>query len=65
MQTRAEVAATLPLLAPPQGHPYGYMNPRAWGGARSGRVAATSALVCIDCIVSKKFQVVARIRRSV
>jgi putative hydroxymethylpyrimidine transport system substrate-binding protein len=30
MQTRAEVAATLPLLAPPQGHPYGYMGPAAW-----------------------------------
>jgi putative hydroxymethylpyrimidine transport system substrate-binding protein len=30
MQTRAEVAATLPLLAPPQGHPYGYMDPAAW-----------------------------------
>jgi putative hydroxymethylpyrimidine transport system substrate-binding protein len=31
MQTRAEVGATLPLLAPPQGHPYGYMDPSAWG----------------------------------
>jgi putative hydroxymethylpyrimidine transport system substrate-binding protein len=31
MQTRAEVAATLPLLAPRQGRPYGYMDPRAWG----------------------------------
>jgi putative hydroxymethylpyrimidine transport system substrate-binding protein len=30
MQTRAEVAATLPLLAPPQGQPYGYMDPNAW-----------------------------------
>jgi putative hydroxymethylpyrimidine transport system substrate-binding protein len=30
MQTRAEVEATLPLLAPPQGHPYGYMDPNAW-----------------------------------
>jgi putative hydroxymethylpyrimidine transport system substrate-binding protein len=30
MQTRAEVAATLPLLAPPQGRPYGYMDPNAW-----------------------------------
>jgi putative hydroxymethylpyrimidine transport system substrate-binding protein len=30
MQTRAEVASTLPLLAPPQGHPYGYMDPVAW-----------------------------------
>jgi putative hydroxymethylpyrimidine transport system substrate-binding protein len=30
MQTRAEVAATLPLLAPPQGRPYGYMDPIAW-----------------------------------
>jgi len=30
MQTRAEVAATLPLLAPPQGKPYGYMDPAAW-----------------------------------
>ena len=30
MQTRAEVGATLPLLAPPQGHPYGYMDPHAW-----------------------------------
>jgi putative hydroxymethylpyrimidine transport system substrate-binding protein len=30
MQTRAEVAATLPLLAPPAGRPYGYMDPNAW-----------------------------------
>jgi putative hydroxymethylpyrimidine transport system substrate-binding protein len=30
MQTRAEVAATLPLLAPPQGRPYGYLDPSAW-----------------------------------
>jgi putative hydroxymethylpyrimidine transport system substrate-binding protein len=30
MQTRAEVAATLPLLAPPHGQPYGYMDPNAW-----------------------------------
>jgi putative hydroxymethylpyrimidine transport system substrate-binding protein len=30
MQTRAEVDATLPLLAPPQGHPYGYLDPKAW-----------------------------------
>ncbi|HEY6636205.1 MAG TPA: ABC transporter substrate-binding protein [Solirubrobacterales bacterium] len=30
MQTRAEVAATLPLLAPPQGKPYGYVDPNAW-----------------------------------
>jgi putative hydroxymethylpyrimidine transport system substrate-binding protein len=30
MQTRAEVAATLPLLAPPQGRPYGYQDPAAW-----------------------------------
>jgi putative hydroxymethylpyrimidine transport system substrate-binding protein len=30
MQTRAEVAATLPLLAPPQGQPYGYLDPNAW-----------------------------------
>jgi putative hydroxymethylpyrimidine transport system substrate-binding protein len=30
MQTRAEVAATLPLLAPPQGQTYGYMDPNAW-----------------------------------
>jgi putative hydroxymethylpyrimidine transport system substrate-binding protein len=29
-QTRAEVDATLPLLAPPPGHPYGYMSPAAW-----------------------------------
>jgi len=29
-QTRAEVAATLPLLAPAQGRPYGYMDPNAW-----------------------------------
>lgn len=29
--TRAEVAATLPLLNPPRhGKPYGYMNPRQW-----------------------------------
>jgi putative hydroxymethylpyrimidine transport system substrate-binding protein len=30
MQTRAEVGATLPLLAPPQSRPYGYLDPRAW-----------------------------------
>jgi putative hydroxymethylpyrimidine transport system substrate-binding protein len=30
--TRAEVAATLPLLNPPRGkHPYGYMDPALWG----------------------------------
>jgi putative hydroxymethylpyrimidine transport system substrate-binding protein len=30
--TKAEVAATLPLLEPPRGtHPYGYMNPASWG----------------------------------
>jgi putative hydroxymethylpyrimidine transport system substrate-binding protein len=29
--TKAEVAATLPLLSPPlEGHPYGYMDPAAW-----------------------------------
>jgi putative hydroxymethylpyrimidine transport system substrate-binding protein len=29
--TKAEVAATLPLLNPPlEGHPYGYMDPTAW-----------------------------------
>ena len=26
----AEVGATLPLLAPPQGKPYGYLDPAAW-----------------------------------
>jgi len=30
MQTRAEVGATLPLLAPPQGKPYGYLDPNEW-----------------------------------
>jgi putative hydroxymethylpyrimidine transport system substrate-binding protein len=30
MQTRAEVDATLPLLAPRQGHPYGYLDANAW-----------------------------------
>ena len=30
MQTRAEIAATLPLLAPPHGHPYGYLDLDAW-----------------------------------
>jgi putative hydroxymethylpyrimidine transport system substrate-binding protein len=30
MQTRAEVDATLPLLAPPTGRPYGYLDPSAW-----------------------------------
>ncbi len=30
MQTRAEVQATLPLLGPPTGRPYGYMDPAAW-----------------------------------
>jgi len=29
-QTRAEVGATLPLLAPPQGRPYGYLDPNEW-----------------------------------
>ena len=29
-QARAEVAATLPLLAPPQGKPYGYLDANAW-----------------------------------
>jgi putative hydroxymethylpyrimidine transport system substrate-binding protein len=29
-QTRAEVAATLPLLAPVPGKPYGFMDPAAW-----------------------------------
>ena len=31
-QTRAEVAATLPLLAAPQGRPYGYLDSNAWRG---------------------------------
>ena len=31
-QTRAEVAATLPLLQPEPGHPYGYMDPKRWAG---------------------------------
>jgi putative hydroxymethylpyrimidine transport system substrate-binding protein len=30
MLTRAEVGATLPLLAPAEGRPYGYMDPSAW-----------------------------------
>jgi putative hydroxymethylpyrimidine transport system substrate-binding protein len=30
MLTRAEVGATLPLLAAPRGQPYGYMDPSAW-----------------------------------
>ena len=30
MQARAEVAATLPLLAGPKGHPYGYLDPARW-----------------------------------
>jgi putative hydroxymethylpyrimidine transport system substrate-binding protein len=30
MQTRAEVDATLPLLAGSTGHPYGYLNPGEW-----------------------------------
>ena len=34
MQTRAEVAATLPLLAPRQGRPYGYLDPERVGGLR-------------------------------
>jgi putative hydroxymethylpyrimidine transport system substrate-binding protein len=29
-QTRAEVAATLPLLAAAEGHPYGYLDPDRW-----------------------------------
>jgi putative hydroxymethylpyrimidine transport system substrate-binding protein len=29
-QTRAEVDATLPLLAAPKGHPYGYLDPAQW-----------------------------------
>jgi NitT/TauT family transport system substrate-binding protein len=28
--TRAEVAATLPLLEPRQGQPFGYMDPTRW-----------------------------------
>jgi putative hydroxymethylpyrimidine transport system substrate-binding protein len=31
MQTRAEVDATLPLLAGSTGHPYGFMDPGQWG----------------------------------
>jgi putative hydroxymethylpyrimidine transport system substrate-binding protein len=30
IQTRAEVGATLPLLAPSQGRPYGYLDPDQW-----------------------------------
>jgi putative hydroxymethylpyrimidine transport system substrate-binding protein len=30
MQTRAEVGATLPLLAPSEGQPYGYLDPDQW-----------------------------------
>jgi putative hydroxymethylpyrimidine transport system substrate-binding protein len=30
MQTRAEVDATLPLLAAPKGQPYGYLDPAQW-----------------------------------
>lgn len=30
MQTRAEVDATLPLLAAAKGHPYGYLDPAQW-----------------------------------
>jgi putative hydroxymethylpyrimidine transport system substrate-binding protein len=30
MQTREEVDATLPLLAPAGGHPYGFMDPAQW-----------------------------------
>jgi len=30
MQTRAEVDATLPLLAGAKGHPYGFMDPAQW-----------------------------------
>jgi len=47
MQTRAEVAATLPLLAPPQGRPYGYMDPAAWrayAGWMAGHDLISSAL---------------------
>jgi putative hydroxymethylpyrimidine transport system substrate-binding protein len=29
-QTRAEVDATLPLLAGPEGHPFGYLDPARW-----------------------------------
>jgi putative hydroxymethylpyrimidine transport system substrate-binding protein len=32
MQTRAEVDATLPLLAGTRGQPYGFMNPGQWRG---------------------------------
>src|SRR4051794_10743155 len=32
MQTRAEVDATLPLLAGTKGKPYGFMNPAEWRG---------------------------------
>jgi putative hydroxymethylpyrimidine transport system substrate-binding protein len=30
VQTRAEVGATLPLLGPAPGRPYGYLDPEAW-----------------------------------
>lgn len=39
MQTRAEVDATLPLLAHAQDHPYGFMNPEDWR-AYAGWMAA-------------------------
>jgi len=35
MQTRAEVDATLPLLAGTKGKPYGYMNPAEWSAYAS------------------------------
>ena len=38
-QTRAEVSATLPLLAPPQGRSYGYLDPNEWR-AYAGWMAA-------------------------
>jgi putative hydroxymethylpyrimidine transport system substrate-binding protein len=56
--TRAEVAATLPLLDPPRhGHPYGYMDPGKWreftGWMRDNELI--SALFPTDSVLSDDY----------
>jgi putative hydroxymethylpyrimidine transport system substrate-binding protein len=56
--TRAEVAATLPLLDPPRhGHPYGYMDPHRWreftGWMRDNELIST--LFATDSVLSNDY----------
>jgi putative hydroxymethylpyrimidine transport system substrate-binding protein len=56
--TRAEVAATLPLLSPPRGgHPYGYMDPAGWrefiGWMRDNELI--SSLLSPDSVLSNAY----------